>query len=95
MDKRKAYEEKLAAQLEEWSAQLALFKAKGEKATASAKVEYYEIIEALQRKHDEAGKKLQKLNAASDEAWEELKAGAENVWTEVKTAFLNAVSKFK
>jgi len=33
-DKRKAYEEKLDAQLEEWSAQVALLKAKADKAEA-------------------------------------------------------------
>ena len=95
MGKRKAYEEKLAAQLEEWNAQLALFKAKADKATAEAKIEYYEITEALQHKHDEARTKLQELKAAGDEAWEDLKAGAENAWIEVKTAFHSAASKFK
>ncbi|HUU27659.1 MAG TPA: coiled coil domain-containing protein [archaeon] len=95
IDKRKAYEEKLAAQLEEWDAQLALFKAKADKAKAEAKIEYYEITEALQLKHDKARTKLQELKAAGDEAWEDLKAGAENAWIEVKTAFQRAASKFK
>jgi outer membrane murein-binding lipoprotein Lpp len=95
MSKRKAYEEKLAAQLGELNAQVALFKAKADKATAGAKIEYYEITEALQRKHDKASTKLQELKASSDEAWEELKAGAEKSWTDVKTAFHSAASKFK
>jgi uncharacterized protein YfiM (DUF2279 family) len=95
MDKRKAYEEKLAAQLEEWNAQLALFKAKANKATAAAKIEYCKITETLERKHDEARTKLQELMAASDNAWEDLKTGAEDAWTEVKSAFHNAASKLK
>ena len=37
-DKRKAYEEKLDAQLKEWSAQIALLKAKADNAKAYAKV---------------------------------------------------------
>ena len=95
-EKRKAYEEKLAKNLEEaWDTQLALLKARTEKATAEAKLEYYEITEALQRKQDEARKKLQELKAASDEAWEDLKTGAENAWTEVTNAFHAAASKFK
>lgn len=93
--KREAHEEKLAAQLEEWNAQVALLKAKADKATAQAKIEYYETIEALQHKHDEARTKLQELKAASDEAWEDLKTGAEKAWTEVRTAFHGAASKFK
>ena len=95
MEKRKAYEEKLAAQLEEWNAQIALFKAKGDKAVAETKIEYYEITKDLQRKHDEARTKLQELMAASEDGWEEIKTGAENAWIEVKNAFHAAAAKFR
>ena len=94
-DKRKAYEEKLDAQLEEWNAQIALLKARADKARAGAKVEYYKTIEALQRRQDEARTKLNELKTAGDEAWEDLKTGAEKAWAEVKTAFHEAASKFK
>jgi uncharacterized LabA/DUF88 family protein len=95
-NKRKAYEERLAANLEEaWDTQLALLKARTEKATAEAKIEYYEITEALERKQDEARKKLQELKAASDGAWEDLKTGAEKAWAEVTNAFHAAATKFK
>ena len=57
-DKRKAYEEKLDAQLEEWNAQIALLKAKAAKARAEAKIDYNKTIEALQRRQDEARAKL-------------------------------------
>lgn len=95
MDKRSAYEEKLAAQLEEWNAQLALFKARANKATAKAKIEYYEITESLQPKFDEAKFKLHELKSSSDSAWDDIKTGVESAWTEVKSAFQNAASKFK
>ena len=94
-DKRKAYEEKLDAQLEEWNAQIALLKARADKTKAEAKIEYYKTIEALQHKKDEAGTKLRELKTAGDEAWEDLKTGAEKAWDEVKTAFHIAASKFK
>ena len=94
-DKRKVYEEKLDAQLEEWNAQIALLKARADKAKAEAKIEYNKTIEALQRSQDEARTKLQELKTAGDEAWEDLKTGAEKAWDEVKTAFHSAVSKFK
>jgi predicted ATP-binding protein involved in virulence len=67
-DKRKAYEEKLDAQLEEWNAQIALLKARADKAKAEAKIEYYKTIEALQHKQDEARTKLHELKTAGDEA---------------------------
>jgi multidrug resistance efflux pump len=94
-DKRKAFEEKLDAQLKEWNAQIALLKAKADTAKAETKVKYYTKIEALQHKRDTAKAKLQELKAAGDEAWEDLKTGAENAWAEVKTAFQDAASKFK
>jgi hypothetical protein len=94
-DKRKAYEEKTDAQLEEWNAQIALLKARADKAKAEAKIEYYKTIEALQRRQDEARIKLDEMKTAGDEAWEDLKTGAEKAWAEVKTAFHIAASKFK
>jgi hypothetical protein len=94
-DKRKAYEEKLAAQLDEWNAQIALLKAKADKSRIEAKLQYYETIEALQVKQDAAKIKLHELKTAGDEAWEELKTGAEKAWAEVKTAVHEAASKFK
>ncbi len=94
-EKRKAFEEKLDAQMQEWNAQIAMLKAKAEKAKAQTKIEYYTIIEGLQHKRDTAKAKLQELKAAGPEAWESLKVGAEKGWAEVKTAFHDAVSKFK
>ena len=94
-DKRKAYEEKVDAQLKEWSAQITLLKAKADNARADAKIEYYKTIEALQRKQNDAKAKVQELRAAGDEAWEDLKAGSEKAWAEIKTAFHDATSRFK
>ena len=94
-DKRKAYEEKLDAQLKEWNAQIALLKAKAANAEADVKIDYYKAIEALERKQDKVRTKLQELKAASDEAWEAVKAGAEKAWAEVKIAYHDAASKFK
>ena len=94
-DKRKAYEEKIDAQLEEWNAQIALLKARADKAKAEAKIEYNKTIETLQHRQEEARAKLHELKTAGDEAWDDIKAGAEKAWTEVKTAFHEALSKFK
>jgi hypothetical protein len=94
-DIRKAYEEKLDAQLKVWSAQITLVKARADKAKAEAKIEYYKTIDVLQRKLDEARTKLQELKIAGDEAWEDLKIGVERAWAEVKTAYRGASSRFK
>src|SRR3990172_4280781 len=94
-EKRKAYEEKLDAQLKEWSAQIALLKAKADNAKADAKIEYYKTIDVLKHKQDEARTKLQELKTTGDEAWEDLKSGAEKAWAEIKTALHDAASRFK
>ena len=94
-DKRKAYEEKLDAQLKEWNAQITLFKAKAKNAEADAKIDYYKTIEALEQKQDKAKTKLQELQTVGDDAWEAVKTGAEKAWAEVKTAYHDAASKFK
>ncbi len=95
MDKRKAYEEKLEAQLDEWSAQVALFRARADKASAAAKIEYCRITEELQRRHDATRARLLELKGAGDESWKGLKNSAERVWAEVKTAFTDAASRLK
>src|SRR3990170_5063343 len=69
--------EKLDAQLEEWNVQIALLKARAEKAKAEGKIEYYKSIEALQHRQDKARAKLHEMKTAGDEAWEDLKTGAE------------------
>ena len=94
-DKRKAYEEKLDAQMKEWNAQIDLLKAKADKAKAEAKIEYYKTIEAVQRKQNDAAAKLRELKTAGDDAWEDIKTGAEKAWAEVKTAYHDASSRFK
>ena len=94
-DKRKAYQEKLDAQLKEWNTQISLLKARADKTRAETKIEYYKIIDSLQKRVDEAGPKLKELKTASDEAWEDLKSGAEKAWAEVKSAVDAAASKFK
>ena len=94
-EKRKAYERKLDAQLDEWSAQINVLKAKADKAKAEVKIEYYKTIEVLERKQKDARAKLQELKTAGDEAWEDLKTGAEKAWAEVKNAYHDARSRFK
>lgn len=93
-NKRQAYEDKIEAQLKEWSAELDLLSAKADKTKAEAKIEYFKTLETLQVKHDEAKTRLMEIRAASEDAWEDLKAGGEKAWADIKDAFSNAKSKF-
>lgn len=95
MNKKKAYEEKLQAQLDEWNATIDTLKAKAEKEKAEAKISYLETIEELQHKRMTARKKLQELQLAGDDALEELKDGIQQAWSELGEAVKAAISKFK
>jgi len=94
-NKRRAYEEKLDAQLAELAAQIRLFKAKAATSKAEAKVEYYRAIDALQLKQSEASAKLRQMKSAGNEAWDDFKSGAEKAWEDMMKAYDDARSRFK
>jgi hypothetical protein len=87
LENRKVYESNLEAQLAQWEAEIDVLKAKVRRAEVDAKVSYDQSIDAMQRKHDEAAKRLHSLKAASDEAWESMKSSTDKVWTEFKALF--------
>ena len=64
VSQQEAYEEELKAQLQEWEEQVALYRAKAESATDSARTEFFEITAALQRMQDETRMKLRELSSA-------------------------------
>lgn len=93
LENRKVYESKLDAQLAEWKADIDVLKAKAKRAEVGAKVNYDLAIDALQRKHDEAGHRLRDLKTASDEAWESVKSATDKVWVEIKALFQSTTEK--
>jgi len=95
MGMKESYQEKLQAELDEWSADIDKLKAKADKAEANVKLEYYEQVEALRVKQEAAKDKLAVLKAASDDAWEDLKAGTESAWLALGDAIRKAASRFK
>ena len=95
MSMKEAYEKKLQAQLDEWSAEIDRLKAKADKAEADAQLDYYKKIEELRVLQEQARDKLVELEAATDEAWEDLKAGIESAWDSLSVAVRSAVSRFK
>lgn len=92
-DERRAHEAKLEAEWREWDAQIALLRARAERADAEEKIGHVQAVEALSHKHDAAGKKLRELRTASDEEWDDLKAGADGTWNDMTTALERAISR--
>ena len=94
MSMKEAYEKKLQANLDEWSAEIDKLKAKADSATADAQLRYYKQIEELRLMQEAAGKKLDELKAASDDAWEDLKAGVDSAWDSLSSSIKSAASRF-
>ena len=93
--KKEEYQRKLEAQLAEWSAEIDQLKEKADQAGADLKDEYYEQIENLRAKQQDARENLARLKEAGDDAWEELKAGANRAWEALSQALQAARDKFK
>ena len=94
MEKRDAYQQKLQAQLDEWSADIDKLKAKTNKASAQAQIEHKEQIADLQSKREDAVKKMQQLQQAGEDSWEEMRSGLEAAWNDLAVAVKSARSKF-
>ncbi len=94
MSMKESYEKKLQSQLDEWAAEIDKLKAKADSAEADAQLEYYKQIEELRSMQDEAGRKLEELKGASDDAWEDLKAGMDSTWDSLSSAVKSAASRF-
>ena len=94
MNDKQAYEKKLQAQLEEWSADIDRLKAKATDLEGDAQLEYNRRIKDLKSMRDAAAERLDELRAAGNGAWEDLKGGVDEAWTELEEAFLKAKSRF-
>lgn len=92
---KKAYEEKVQAQLDQWKAEIEKYKAKAEAAKADTKIEYEKRVAELKEKHQQVSDRLSKLRASSDDAWEDIKIGLEVARESLSQAFDSAYSRFK
>lgn len=95
MENKKAYQERMEAELREWQAKIDVLKAKADKAQADQKLEYEEEIESLREKQEEVRERLEELQEAGEDAWQEVKAGLDAAWEEMRSATDRALDRFK
>lgn len=95
MDKREAYRDLAKAQIKEWEAKIDLLKARGEKATAGAKIDMMNAVEKLQVEKNALQKRIVEMMDAGGDAWEKLKDGIEKGMEEMKKSIDKTVEKFK
>lgn len=94
-DAKQVYQQKLEANLEKLQVRIDKLKAKADQATADARLQYHDKMEALTAKQQETQNQLHQLKAASEDAWHELKIGTEAALYELQNAFNNALAQFK
>lgn len=95
METQAAYKQKVAAQLKEWNAQIALLEARAENAGADMEIKRAETLQALRAKHHVAADKMQELEQSTGEAWEQVKISADKIWEDLKAGVADAQAKFK
>lgn len=83
MRNRDEYVENLKTKLDRWNAEIDELDAKARKAKADASQDYRERMESLNRKREDARKKLEEIRDATGDAWATLREGAERTWAEL------------
>ena len=94
MSEKQAYEKKVRAQYDEWSAEIDKLKAKANSVEADMQLEYEEKIKELRVLQDAAEEKLEELKNSSDDAWEDVKSGLDAAWDSLGNALRSARSRF-
>jgi chromosome segregation ATPase len=82
-----AYTSKLNAQLKEWNAKVEELRAKGQSASADAKIQLNKQLDDLGIKRAAAEKKLKELQTAGTEKFQVLKQGVDQAWQDLRGAF--------
>ena len=90
-----AYNERMAAQLKVWGAQINVLEAKAKRAGTHIRFKCDEEIRDLRAKQYTATEKMQELEKSSGEAWAQIKETADTVWLDLKTGLAAAHAKFK
>lgn len=90
---RKAYIDKLAAQLKEWDDEITVLESKVQEVSSSVKEEYEQQLEDVKSKQNELNEKLSELRDTTSNAWDEIKNNVEYGVEEIKKSFKKAKTK--
>ncbi|KQC04490.1 MAG: hypothetical protein APR53_10620 [Methanoculleus sp. SDB] len=95
MTARTAYEEKIQAQFEEFTAEIEKLKDKARTAKEQAQVDYADQIRDLEALRDDLEKQFETFRASGDEAWDEVRQGLDKAAGELGRALDRALVKLK
>ena len=88
---RDEYVQKLKAQIDQWSAQMAQW----EKASDEVKNKYLQQLDEARVRRDEAIEEMKRLQGASADAWSQMMSGTEKAFKEMREAFERASKAFQ
>ncbi|MCW8125260.1 hypothetical protein [Microbulbifer halophilus] len=94
-EEKTAYQQKMAARLKEWNAEIDKLQAKAEEAGTDAEIKYRDQLSELRTKRDALREKLNHLQGQSGDAWDEVKAGVESAWGELKQSIERARDRMR
>jgi len=89
------YQKKMAAQLEEWNAQIKLLEAKMNNVGADIRLRRSEELQALRTRQQAAAEKMHELGRSTGAAWEQVKLTADQMWEDLRLGLNAAQDKFK
>jgi hypothetical protein len=95
MDNESMYQKKMAAQLQEWSAQISLLEAKMGNAAAGVRLHQSDELKALRARQLAATEKMHELGRSTGDAWKQVKLTADKLWDELRDGLSAAQDKFK
>jgi hypothetical protein len=94
VSRRRADTERLEAQLAEWTAIIAQYRATAKRAGADTRLEFDRIADELQLLRNQAGAQVMLLKGAMDFDWEDLVADLDRSWGRIRSTFQKAEPKF-
>jgi uncharacterized protein with von Willebrand factor type A (vWA) domain len=92
---RELYHLQKQTQLDEWKAEVEVYKAKVHEANVGAQVDLDQLIETLESKIALGKAKLAEISDANDETWGLIKGSVETSWDVMKTDLSDLAAKFK
>lgn len=84
MDKKKAYEEKIQAQMDEWKSSFDKFKAKMKGSSADAKIKYSDSFSSLENKQVVLSRKMHELKDAGEDKWIDIKNNIDDMLRDMR-----------
>lgn len=95
MSNKKAYQEKIEAELDLAMAKLNELRAQARSSAADVHIKYDKQIETLEKEVVAVKSKVKAMAEAGENSWEQLKNGVEHGWNALHSAVQDAVDNFK